>query len=128
MFGYAPYCPSLPEGYSVQSHVEFHDPGGRFSYAFHRVYGPAGPIPGHPAVVASRLDEGRSYWIVTWAESSERDGEHPAGRWMSYAEARAQQGRRLTFARFSSAGQMREALPELLHPRAAEGGVVRLTR
>jgi hypothetical protein len=65
--------------------------------------------------VAGRLDEGRSYWVVTWSVFSETGDEHPGGRWVSYAQACKWLGSHLNFERFSSSIQMREELPTLLN-------------
>ncbi len=108
--GYVPCLPSLPSGYGFQPAWGFRR--GRYFYEFHRVYG-------SPDVLDKRgptcpLDENLSYWVVTWSRFTETGDEQPAGRWMSYAQARKLRGTRLTFARFSSLVRMRAALPELL--------------
>jgi hypothetical protein len=113
--GYAPYYPSLPAGYSAQLTWGFRERTGRFTYDFHRVYTPAVPLPDGRLVVVGRLDADRSYWVVTWSAFSETGDEHPAGRWVSYAQACKRLGSHLNFERFSSSIQMREELPTLLN-------------
>jgi hypothetical protein len=82
---------------------------GRFFYQLHLVYGPPrrrdrrGPI--------AELDEGRSYWEVTWPTDVRTATQRLERRSMSYSEAREQRGASLTFERFSA---MRYQLPELL--------------
>jgi hypothetical protein len=99
----------LPPGCEAQPLCGFHDQTGRFSYQFHRVYGPPrrrdrrGPL--------TQLDEQLSYWAVTWSTSVKSAAQHLKGRWLSYAQARKLRGPNLTFEGFSS---MRDQLPELL--------------
>jgi hypothetical protein len=99
----------LPPGYEAQPVWGFHDDTGRFSYQFHRVYGPPsgrdrrGPL--------RQLDEQLSYWAVTWPTAARTMDQHREGRSMSYAQAQKLQGADLTFERFAS---MRYQLPALL--------------
>jgi len=104
--------PALPSGYQAQPAWGFHDRTGRFSYEFNRVYGRPNRLDQRGPTC--RLDEGLSYWGVTWPTFTQTGDERPAGRWMTYAEARKLRGSHLTFERFSSL-QMRDELPELLH-------------
>ena len=99
----------LPPGYQAQPFWGFDDQTGRFSYQFHRVYGP--PRRHDWRGPSRRLDEHLSYWEVTWSTPSRTMDQRLAGRWMSYAQARMLWGPGLTFARFSS---FRYQLPELL--------------
>jgi hypothetical protein len=110
---HAPCYPSLPPGYEAQPAWGFHDQTGRFSYEFNRVYGPPDWIDGRGPVCP--LDEQLSYWGVIWSTLQEDGDEHPAGRWMTYGQARMLPGPRLTFERFSSLQGMRDELPGLLH-------------
>lgn len=105
--------PSLPFGYEAQPAWGFRDRMGRFSYEFNRVYGPPSRLDRRGPIC--RLDEDLSYWGVTWPTFSGTADERPAGRWITYAQARTLRASRLTFERFSSLQQMRDELPELLH-------------
>jgi hypothetical protein len=105
--------PLLPSGYEAQAAWGFRDRTGRFSYEFNRVYGPPNRLDKRGPT--SRLDEDLSYWGVTWPTFSDTGDERPAGRWVSYAQARKLRGSRLTFERFSCLLSIRDELPELLH-------------
>jgi hypothetical protein len=104
--------PALPAGYHAQPAWQFHDATGRVSYELNRVYGPTserdqcGPI--------CHLDEDLSYWGVTWPTLVGTPDERPAGRWMTYAQARKLRGSAMTFERFSSL-PMRDELAQLLN-------------
>ena len=104
--------PLLPPGYDAQQAWSFRDPTGAFSYEFCRAYGPAAS-GGHRGPFC-HLDEGRSYWVVTWL-ATDAAGEHQVSRWISYAQARTLSGGRLTYRRFASPMHMRQELPRLLH-------------
>lgn len=108
-----PCFPSLPPGYSAQQAWGFRDPTGAFSYDFHRVYGPPGGTGARGPFC--QLDEGRSYWAVIWRAHGAAAEDHPVGRWITYARARRLYKPRLTFQRFSSPVDMRQAVPQLLH-------------
>jgi len=111
---HAPCHPSFPPGYEAQPAWGFHDSTGRFSYEFNRVYGPPEWVDWREPVC--RLDEELSYWGVVWSTFGENGDEQPAGRWMTYAQARMLPGpRRLTYEQFSSLSGMRDELPGLLH-------------
>jgi hypothetical protein len=105
---YAACLPTLPPGYEAQVAWGFQDASGRFSYAFHRVYGPARALRSNASIRAGHLDEQRSYWVATWAVPNRSGDEQPAACWLSFAEA--QKERRLSFAQFSSVAHMREQL------------------
>ena len=104
----SPCRPSLPAGYQAQVARSFYgyERMGRASYEFTRVYGPPEELDGRGPI--RHLDEGLSYWSVTWPAFSEAGDERPEGRWTSYAQAREVLGSRLTFDRFSSAPPMRD--------------------
>jgi hypothetical protein len=104
--------PPLPPGYDAQQAWSFRDPTGAFSYEFCRVYEPA--ASGGNRGPFCQLDEGRSYWVVTWLAANPA-GDHQVSRWISYAQARALSGGHLTFRRFASPMHMRQELPRLLH-------------
>ena len=104
--------PSLPSDYEAQPAWEFRDQTGRFSYEFNRVYGPPNRLDKRGPT--GLLDEDLSYWSVIWPTFSETGDERPAGRWVSYAQARKLRISHLTFERFSSLLQMRGELPRLL--------------
>jgi hypothetical protein len=106
---YTACLPTLPAGYEAQVAWGFQDPKGRCSYAFHRVYGPPRAQRGNASIWAGGLDEQRSYWVATWPVLRSGD-EQPAACWLSFAEARKRQGRRLSFDQFSSVAHMREQL------------------
>ena len=108
--------PALPSGYEAQSVWGFHDPTGRVSYEFSRVYGPPDPLDGRGPTC--HLDEDLSYWIATGPGFNQTGDEQLASRWMSYAQARKLRGSHLTFERFSSLVRMREELPELFRARS----------
>jgi len=107
--------PPLPPGHEARSVWMFRDKTGRFSYEFSRVYGPPAwpdqPAPQRP------LDEGLSYWGVTWSTFDEQGQERPEGRWVTFSQARERRGARLTFERFSSLTRMIDSLPGLLRVR-----------
>ena len=107
----APCLPSLPPGYVAQPAWGFRDATGCFFYEFNRVYGLA--IRSDERRPTIRLDCDLSYWVVTWPTFRGGD-ERPAGRWLSYAQARKLLGEGLLFKRFSSLVQMRPELPALL--------------
>ena len=109
--------PPLSSGQVAQPAWGFRDPGGRFFYEFHRVYGRPDPLDRREPTC--HLDQGRSYWVVTWLAFGETGDEQAASRWMTYAEARKLRGSRMTFERFSSFSRMRDELPELLGLRVA---------
>jgi hypothetical protein len=111
--GWGECLPELPPGYAAQPIGAFHDASGRFSYEFNFVYEPVQPMLGRSSVVAGRLDRERSYWLVTWPVLHASGEERPAARWLSFAQAKKQQGPRLTFTQFSSVAQMRGALAGL---------------
>ena len=111
--GPARCLPVLPLGYEAQPCWGFHDRTGRFSYEFNRVYEPPNRLDKRGPTC--RLDEELSYWGVTWRTFGETADERPAGRWMSYAEARKLGSARLTFTGFSSLLHMQADLPALLH-------------
>lgn len=102
-------APELPPGYESQPAWTFSDGSGQGSYEFHRVYSPAKPLPGRPSIVVGHLDEGRSYWGVTWTMQGHSGATHPAASWISFDDARKKQ-RGLTFKQFSSATHMRQDL------------------
>ena len=110
---YLPCVPALPPGYEAQPAWGFRDSTGRFSYEFHRVYGP--PDPADKNERRCVLDEQRCYWGVTWSTWSATGDEHPAGRWLTFAQALALPGPRRTYDRFSSHVHMHDELPLLLH-------------
>jgi len=103
---------ALPSGYHAQPAWGFHDPSGRFAYELHRVYGPMTDVDARGPIC--RIDEGMSFWSVTWPTSAAAGDQRPAGRQISYAAARKLRGSHLTFERFSSE-EMRDELPRLLH-------------
>lgn len=103
---------SLPTGHTAQPAWGFHDLTGRFSYELHRVYGP--PRDRDARGSTCQLVEDLSYWEVTWKTITETGDERPAGRWLTFAQARELRRPRMTFERFSSS-DMREVLPELLN-------------
>jgi hypothetical protein len=105
-----PGFPPLPAGYGVQAPWGFHDAAGRM-YEFYRVYGP--PHDAGARGDVSRIDEGASFWLVTWPnpEGNDRDVET---RWINFADARKRLGRRLRFQNFASSLEMRDVLPRLL--------------
>jgi hypothetical protein len=107
---YAACLPALPSGYEAQPAWGFQDPSGRCSYAFHRVYGPQRALRGPASIKAGRLNEGRSYWVVTWPVLHDSGEERPAACWLSFTEARQRQGQTLSFAQFSSVSHMRGEL------------------
>ena len=107
--GHDPCRPSLPAGYGAQEAWGFRNETGRVSYEFNRVYGPPNPRG------VAHLVEGLCYWSVTWPTVGASGDVHPAGRWMTYADARRLWSSRLTFERFSSVVQMRADAPRLLH-------------
>lgn len=111
-------APALPSGYEAQAVSRFHDPTGRFSYEFSRVYGPPNLLDRRGP--ACHLDQDLSYWVVTGPGFHATGGEERASRWLSYAQARKLRGSRLTFERFSSLVRMREELPELFHVRSED--------
>lgn len=113
--GYDPCLPWLPRGCEAQPAGGFHDRTGRFSYEFYRVYGP--PVLLDTRGPTCQLDEGLSYWGMTWPAFARDADEHPAGRWVNFLQARRLLGPHLTFERFSSRERMREELPDLLHQR-----------
>ena len=115
MLNDSPHSPIFPDGWTAQPVRRFHDPSGRFSYELNLVYAPTRPLRNRVDVEGQLLDEGKSFWLTTWSTSDGDGDERPAGRWLTYAAARAQLGRRLTFARFSSLDDMRDELPDLLH-------------
>ena len=105
---------SLPAGYDRQPASGFHDPTGRFSYEFVRVYGAwKKPSAADPS---RELDQGLSHWSVTWPDLRSDGDERPAERSISFTRARELSGGRLSFARFSSELHMRDALPGWLRP------------
>lgn len=108
----------LPAGYETQPASGFHDPTGRFTYEFIRVYG--SPTRAGGAEPTRDLDEGLSHWSVIWPERHGDDDERPAERSITYDEARARTGGRLSFARFSSGPLMSDVLPGLLRPGESE--------
>jgi hypothetical protein len=110
---HAPCRPSLPPGYEAQPAWAFRDRTGRFFYEFNRVYGPPDSVEGRGPVC--RPDEQLCYWSVIWSTFGEDGDEHPAGRWITYGQARKLPGREPTFERFASLPWMRDELPELLH-------------
>ncbi len=88
----------------------FHDDDERLYYQFYRVYGLAAADGARGAV--SGQDEDRCFWtVMTDHGSGRRDLE---GRSVSFAQARAQLGRRITFPRFSSIRHMRSELLQLV--------------
>ncbi len=89
----APQPRGLPPGYQAQPAWGFRDPTGH--YEFSRVYGPARSRPGGLSVAVGQLDKGLSHWSVTRPEGGRRT-------LVTYAQARTQLGRHLTFERFSS--------------------------
>ena len=115
----APCLLPLALGYHAQPAWGFRDPTGRFSYEFNRVYGP--PQRHAERRPTCRLDRDLSYWGVTWSTFSAAGEERAAGRWMTYAQARALPGSHLTFERFSSLIEMRDELPRLLLPGGQDG-------
>jgi hypothetical protein len=106
-----PCLPPLPSGCDAQEAWGFTDPTGDFAYEFCRVYGP--PEGGGARGTLCRLDQERSYWVVFW-RAQEVSGNHPASRWLTYAQARALSPSGLTFRRFASSADMREEIPRLL--------------
>jgi hypothetical protein len=104
---YQPCRPTLPAGYQAQQAWGFRGPDGEFFYEFSRVYGPAVDRDGRGPI--AQLDQDLSYWSVIWPITGQTGDEHPAGRWMTFAQARQLQ-RHLSFERFS---KMREELPAL---------------
>jgi hypothetical protein len=111
--GQARWPPALPPGFLAQPCWSFHDPTGRFAYTFNRVYGPTGPLDDREPTRS--LDEGRSYWSVSWQSLGEVGYERSGGRSTSYDMTRGSPGRRPSFAEFSSLSQMEHDLPGLLH-------------
>jgi len=95
--------PRLPLGYSAFPVWGFSDDRKPISFAFHRVYRPSG-----------RLDRDLSYWVMSWPVYTETGDQQPAGRWITYAQARRRWGRRLPFMEFASPARMRDRLPQLL--------------
>lgn len=114
--GYTPWPPRLPPGYTAQPVSGFGDGTGRFSYEFHRVYGP--PTRRDHRGLICLQDDDRSYWCVTWLSVSDAGDSRLTGRSMSYAQARRILGSRMTFDRFFA---LREQLAELLRPRSEDG-------
>ena len=100
----------MPRGYCAQPVQGLHDDDQQLFYQFYRVYGMAADERTRGAV--SRQDEDLCFWTVTTDHGpGRRDLE---GRSVSYAQARQQLGRRMTFPRFSSIKHMRSALLELV--------------
>jgi hypothetical protein len=115
--GAIPPCrPTLPRAHVAQPAWGFRSSGSR-SYDFHRVYGAPsrddrrGPI--------RRLDEGLSFWSVTWPSAAGTAAEHPEGRWLTFAQAHRVFGPSMTFERFSSPSPMRGELEWFLAPDGA---------
>lgn len=107
-----PATPSLPAGYEAQAAWNDTDPSGRFAFEFVRVYGPPdGDVLRGPVC---HLDQGRSYWSVSWSVPGPRGELRHAARQVSYAEARRKRGATLTFARFSQLRVEGGGLAELL--------------
>jgi hypothetical protein len=90
--------PSLPDGYQAQPVWGFRGPTGATTYEFNRVYRP--PARRGRRGPSCRLDEALSYWH-----------ELPAGRWLTYAQARRLSDG-LTFEQFSSERWMRERVDD----------------
>jgi hypothetical protein len=107
--------PSLPEGYSSQVVGRFHDAAGVVSYEFTRVYGRAKPAHGGTDAL-SELVEGESYWASSWPMVDANGVARPAGRWLSYSQARERLGERIAFDEFSSVSKMHVRLVTLLGP------------
>lgn len=107
----------MPTGSVAQPAWGFRDRSGRFFYEFYRVYGAPDLLDEREPTC--QLDEGRSYWVVTWAALEATGDERAVCRWMTYAEARKRSGSGMTFRRFSSLLRMSDELPELLGVRAA---------
>jgi hypothetical protein len=110
--GHRACLPRLPDGWHAQPVLHFRDLTGFFSYELNHVYRPAEPH-GDPPLDLRRIELASCYWVVTWPDSSGAD-ERPAGRWMTYAQARTLRGR-LSFVQFSSAS--RAELAALFHAR-----------
>jgi hypothetical protein len=90
----------------------FRDESGRYSYEFNRVYGPARRA--RNGVEGQRLDEGSSYWVMSWLEGVCTHLDHRRERSLTFTQARRLGGTRLTFARFSTLAVMRADLSALL--------------
>jgi hypothetical protein len=116
--GYEPCRPELPAGYHAQQAWGFRDTDAGFYYEFNRVYGP--PDEADPRGPIARLHQNLSYWSVMWPVTGATGDEHPAGRWMTYGQARQRRSRHLTFADFSSPEGMRGELPELFRDQGTE--------
>ena len=106
--GESPDLPALPPGYEAQPAWGFRDLTGRFSYEFHRVYGRPDRFDRRGPMC--RIDQDLSFWRTTWSTDGDPGSEHVAGWRLTYAQARALRGSRLTFARFSSVERMRADL------------------
>ena len=102
--------PVLPAGYEAQPVWRFEDEQGPCSFEFNHVYTHEGRLRRRGSVAVGLLDEERSFWVATWPVLHRSGEEQPAARWLSFAEARKQQGAGLSFAHFSSVQYMRKEL------------------
>lgn len=109
--GPAPCLPELLRNYLAQPVWGWRDPTGELIYEFYHVYKPIVRLTDRALLMIDQLDEELSFWAVSWSGLSSSGDAQPAGRWMSYAEARRRSGLRLTFKDFS---QLHDELAGLL--------------
>jgi hypothetical protein len=107
-----PSClPELPPGCSDQAVFSFHEQNELVLYEFRQVYRQRQRILDRELIWVDELDENRCYWLAMRAAPTIGGDEYPVGRWLTYAQARAQPGPPLSFRDFS---QLRDSLPFLL--------------